>query len=153
MRRRRRLNEIDTQISDVRSQLTETNKSVNALRKEISQLDALVRQLHADAWNVSGVRAEALQGVIQVEAHRIQELVRQLALDEELTSKERHAHLSALATQNHADMWDANERRALSLADVVLLSMSPKIEEMKQDLIALIGEKAVEVFRERSSDG
>jgi len=163
VRKKQQLSRLNDRVDALETKLTETGRSVNAIRQMIERLDTLIRELHTDTWNVSAIRAETIQGVIQTEAHRIQELVRRLNDDEHefvrrlnddgaAAATERHEHLFSLISKNHADTWDADEKRALSLADVVLLSMTPRIESMKQELMALIGEKAVEVFREQSHD-
>lgn len=141
-----------TRLAELESRLHETKQSVESVRKMLERQDALIRQLHADSWNVNGIRSESIQGVVQIEASQLQQLIRQLNDDASAALAERFGHLHRLIEQNHADNWDADERRALSLADVVLLSMTPRIDSMRQELIALVGEKAVEVFRERSKE-
>lgn len=172
-RRRRHLALLSAKVATIETEMSETRRAVDAIRRNIERIDSLVRELHADAWNVNALRAEAIQNVVIAEANGIQRLVGQLNDDSAYAAKFRHesaisiasqnhaslaalasqdhASLVALVSQNHADMWDADERRALSLADVVVLSMTPRIEAMKQDLLALVGEKAVEVFREQSN--
>lgn len=173
LRRRRQLKSLTAKVATIESEVSETRRVVDAIRRKIEGLDSLVRELHADSWNVNALRAEAIQSVILAETARVQQLVIRLNDDSSQAAMGRHEDLRTLlgqnheglvglvsqnhkdlvglVSQNHADMWDANERRALSLADVVVLSITPRIEAMKQDLLALVGEKAVEVFREQSN--
>lgn len=147
LRRRRQLASLTAKVAKIETEMSETRRVLDAIHRKIEGLDSLVRQLHAESWNVNATRAEAIQNVIVAETARVQQLVGQLNDDVRL----RHEDLWALISQNHADMWNANELRALSLADVVVLSITPRIEAMKQDLLVLVGEKAVEVFREQSN--
>ncbi len=143
---------LEQRLSMLESQVSETAKTITSIRQSLAQLDALVRQLHADAWNVNALRAEALQNVIHVETSRVQDLVRMLNDDAATAAGARHDDLRSLISQNQADNWAADEKRALSLADVVLLSLDPAIEKMKQEILILVGEKAVEVFREQEHE-
>jgi hypothetical protein len=95
----------------------------------------------------------AALGVIQRRLEALDNLIRDLHTDSWNANALRTEAIQKLITQNHADTWDADEKRALSLADVVLISIAPQIESLKRDLIALVGEKAVEVFREVSHHG
>jgi hypothetical protein len=122
---------IDRQFSELSKSLGEISGSVSVIVRRVEALDALVRDLHTDAWNANALRTEAINSEIAGRTDR----------------------LHALITQNHADTWEADEKRALGLADVVLLSIAPQIEAIKRELIALVGEKAVEVFHEESRRG
>ncbi len=103
--RRRRLRHTLRAVED---QLTVLSSRLEIVMAKQQALDALVRELHTDSWN--------------------------------------------LKTRMHSDMWAAQEKRALSLAEAVVLSVQPEIRAMRDELIALVGEKAVEVFREVSDD-
>ena len=94
------------------------------------KLDALADRLTDLERRVGGIRAD-LQSLDQ--------LLRQL-----------HTDSWNLAQQQHADMWAAQETRALNFAENVVLSMQPQLDSIRRELLALVGEKAVEVFREVS---
>ena len=90
---------------------------------------------------------------IQRRLEALDNLVRDLHTDSWNANALRTESVVELIKKNHADTWNADEKRALGLADVVLISLSSQVESIRQDLIALIGEKAVEVFREVSHNG
>ena len=128
MPRRRK---IEKQLSEILDCVAELSNKCGAIQRRLEALDNLVRDLHTDSWNANALRTEAVQAEIQSRTDRLHDLV----------------------TQNHADTWNADEKRALGLADVVLISLTSQVESIKQDLIALVGEKAVEVFHEVSHHG
>lgn len=117
-------------LETLAARIDEISQHLNAVSRKISDLDSLTRTLHTDSWNAAGLRAEANSNELKLRFESLENLVR----------------------RNHTDNWEADEKRALSLADVVLLSLSPQLEAMRREVIALIGEKAVEVFREVSRE-
>jgi hypothetical protein len=123
------------------ARVDEISQHLNAVSRKISDLDSLTRTLHTDSWNAAGLRAEAASNELKLRFESLDQLIRSLD----------HSQIE-LIRQNHADIWEADEKRALSLADVVLLSLSPQLEAMRREVIALIGEKAVEVFHEVSRE-
>lgn len=126
-RRRKR----DAQVSEIHERVSALGANLNNVQRRLDAIDQLIRDLHTDSWNANALRSEAVQVEIRRNSDRLHQLI----------------------SQNHSDMWEADEKRALSLADVVLISMVPQIDAIKRDLTALIGEKAVEVFREVSHNG
>ena len=91
----------------------------------------------------------ALEEQISVVIAKLDQVMkRQQALDELI--RDLHTDSWNLKTRLHADSWAAHDKRALSSAEAVALSLKPEILAMRDEVIAIIGEKAVEVFREAS---
>lgn len=135
---RPRRRQVEHQLSDIQTRIEALGLSVSSVQRRLETLDNLIRDLHTDSWNANALRTERLQDEIRNSANLTREL---------------SDGLIRRVMQNHADTWEADEKRALSLADVVLISIAPQIDAIKRDLIALVGEKAVEVFHEVSRNG
>lgn len=119
-------------MAQLHGRVTEISEKFKELLSQVEAVEELVRRLCTDNAEAFKLQADLICSKVQ---------------SSQDFSHDLYAELRGRMMQNHADAWSADEKRAQSLAEVVLISLSPQIERMKDDLMALVGEKAVEVFR------
>lgn len=160
---RKRLVALDVRVSDIKNDIDDLEQGIASLQSTLVNLESVVRELHSQALSAVASQSSATRDLVALEMKNSHSLVVKLNDDAADMARKRHEDLRELASQNHADMhrlvsqnhadsWEADERRALSLGDAVLISIDPKIESLKREVIALVGEKAIEVFRKQSNE-
>jgi hypothetical protein len=149
---RKRLDVLAGRVSNLEMQLASLQNEVEVLRQVSENLISLVRENHRETLGLVRQSASSLESAVSIKVSDTQAFITQLNDDAADMARLHHQDLRTLATQNHADAWNADQLREQSLADAVLLSVTPRIEAMKREILALVGEKAVEVFRAQSNE-
>jgi hypothetical protein len=149
---KKRLDFLAGHVTNLELQIVGLQNEVETLRQISETLANTVYENHREILALVHDRALSVERLFSTESTDTRALMTKLYDDVTKVARAHHEDLRTLAAQNHADAWNADELRAQSLAEVVLLSIYPRIEAMKQEILALVGEKAVEVFRAQSNE-
>jgi hypothetical protein len=149
---KKRLDFLAGQVTNLELQIVSLQNEVERLRQISETLANAMHENHREILVLAHDRALSIERSVSIESTDTRALLTRLDDDAAKMARAHHEDLRTLAAQNHADAWNADELRAQSLAEVVLLSISPRIEAMKREVLALVGEKAVEVFRAQSNE-